>query len=81
MEELVKFTLPTHLEALVHGHSHAKVSRCFPLNLDLTASFGTASFCKLRVRKLNSPNEDSEEIQKYELTHFLKGISFDLADI
>jgi len=31
MKELVKFTLPTHLEALVHGYSHAKVFSVFSL--------------------------------------------------
>ena len=61
--------------------SMSKFPKCFPLNFGLIASFGTANLCKLRVRKLYFPNEASEEIQKYELTHFLKGIWFDLADI
>jgi hypothetical protein len=34
-----------------------KFPQCFPLNFDLADSFSTAKFCKLSVRKLNSPNE------------------------
>ena len=65
-----------HLVALIVRQSAENwhpFYRCFPLNLDLTASFSTAKFCKLSVRKLRSPNEAFDWTQKKRIDAFFIG--------